>query len=142
MRSSLFYLLDKWCYRRVCVCVCACVRTHAKSLSHIWLFATPWTIAHQAPFSVHGILQAIIPDQGAIPFSRGSCGFRDWQADSLPLVPPGKPQASVYLVLAIHLLPIQSLFVLNLWPLEIGKRMNTKNIYSFNKMEESNHVTL
>ena len=63
-------------------------------------------------------------------------------AESLPLVPPGKPRVSVYLVLTISLLPIQSLFVLNLWPLEVGKRTNTKNIYSFNKMEESNHVTL
>ena len=27
-----------------------CVRV--KSLSHVWLFATPWTIAHQAPLSM------------------------------------------------------------------------------------------
>ena len=32
----------------VCVCVCVCVCT----LSHIRLFATPWTIAHQAPLSM------------------------------------------------------------------------------------------
>ena len=25
---------------------------HAKSLSHVWLLATPWTIAHQAPLSM------------------------------------------------------------------------------------------
>ena len=29
----------------VCVCVCVCV------LSHVQLFATPWTIAHQVPLS-------------------------------------------------------------------------------------------
>ena len=36
----------------LCVCVCLCV------LSHIWLFATLWTVAHGS--SVHGILQARI----------------------------------------------------------------------------------
>ena len=54
----------------VCVCVCVCVC--AQLLSHVWLFAT---------------------------YSRGSSRPRDlthvswvlhWQADSLPLVPPGK----------------------------------------------------
>ena len=31
-------------FLKVCVCV--------KSLSRVWLFATPWTIAHQAPLSM------------------------------------------------------------------------------------------
>ena len=35
----------------VCVCVCVCVYV-CESLSHIWLFATPWTIAHQALLSM------------------------------------------------------------------------------------------
>ena len=30
----------------VCVCVCACVHTCACVLSHVPLFATPWTVAH------------------------------------------------------------------------------------------------
>ena len=30
----------------MCVCVCVCV---AQSLSHVQLFAIPWTIARQAP---------------------------------------------------------------------------------------------
>ena len=30
----------------VCVCVCVCM------LSSVWLFAIPWTIAHQAPLSM------------------------------------------------------------------------------------------
>ena len=39
----------------------------------IWPFATPWTIAHQAPgSSVYGILQERILKWVAIPFSRGS----------------------------------------------------------------------
>ena len=36
----------------VCVCVYVCV---CESLSHVRLFATPWTVAHQAPLFM-GIL--------------------------------------------------------------------------------------
>ena len=48
--------------------------------------------------SVHGILQARILEWVAIPFSRGSSQLGiepaslHWQADSLPLEPPGKPE--------------------------------------------------
>ena len=45
-------------------------------LSHVQLFATPWTVARQV--SVHGILQARILEWVAIPFSRGSSWPRDW----------------------------------------------------------------
>ena len=56
----------------VCVCVCVCV----KSLSHVRLFATPWTVACQAPLSMrfsskntgvdcHFLLQGIFPTQGS-----------------------------------------------------------------------------
>jgi len=62
----------------VCVCVCVC-----KLLSHVQLFANPWTLcsppahsAHQNS-SVHGILQARILEWVAIPFSRGSSQPRD-----------------------------------------------------------------
>ena len=47
-----------------------------KSLSRVRLFATPWTVAYQAPpsmgFSLHGILQARILEWVAISFSRAS----------------------------------------------------------------------
>ena len=33
----------------VCVCVCVCAR--ARALSHVQLFATPWTVACQAPLT-------------------------------------------------------------------------------------------
>ena len=40
----------------LCVCVCTCTRMHAcscpQSLSHFWLFATPWTVARQVPLSM------------------------------------------------------------------------------------------
>ena len=40
-------------------------------LSHVWLFATPWTVAG------HGIFQARILEWVAISFSRGSSWLRD-----------------------------------------------------------------
>ena len=51
-------------------------KVKVKSLSRVQLFTTPWTVARQVS-SVHGILQARIPDWVAIPFSRGSSQPRD-----------------------------------------------------------------
>ena len=45
-------------------------------LSHVWLFATPWTVAPPG-FSVHGISQARILESVAISFSRGPSQPRD-----------------------------------------------------------------
>ena len=50
---------------------------HVQSLSHIQLFATPWTVAHQASLSVrfpigvdcHFLLQGNLPDPGIEPVS-------------------------------------------------------------------------
>ena len=38
----------------VCVCVCVCIESlsSVESLSHVQLFATPWTAAHQALLSM------------------------------------------------------------------------------------------
>ena len=55
---------------RVRVCVCVCAHAHAQSLSHVWLFATPWTVAHEAPLSMgfsHFLLQGLFPTQGSNP---------------------------------------------------------------------------
>ena len=46
-------------------------------LSHVQLFATPWTVACQAPLSVD-ILQARILEWVSISSSRGSSPPRDW----------------------------------------------------------------
>ena len=75
----------------------------AESLSHVRLFVTPWTVAHQALLSM-GILQARILEWVAMPSSRGSSDPRieprspELQADSLPSEPPGKP----YLLLLLQ----------------------------------------
>ena len=69
-------------------------------LSHVWLFAAPWTIARQAPPLSMGffrqeywsgllfLLQGIFPTQGS---NLCLLGFLHWQEDSLPWAPPGKP---------------------------------------------------
>ena len=71
--------------------------------SHVQLFATLWTVAHQA---FHGILQAKILEWVAMLSSRGSSWSKDqthvscllhWQAGSLSLVPPGKPNIYTYM---------------------------------------------
>ena len=98
----------------ICICVCRYVFQYVymymkwsevKSLSRVWLFATPWTVAYQA-FSVPGILQAGILEWVAISFSRRFSQPRDrtWvsrlQADGLPSEPPGK---SMYVYIYIHM---------------------------------------
>ena len=45
--------------------------------SHVWLFATLWTVAHQAPPFIHGILQARMLEWEAMPSSSGSSWPRD-----------------------------------------------------------------
>ena len=48
-------------------------KVKVKSLSHVWLFATPWTVTYQAhQATVHGVFQARILKWVAISFSRGS----------------------------------------------------------------------
>ena len=69
-----------------------------KSLNSVQHFATPWTVAHQAPLSM-GFFQAKVLEWVAIFSSRGSSWPRDriwsptFQADTLPSEPPGKPHS-------------------------------------------------
>ena len=46
--------------------MCACMLSR---FSHVQLFVTPWTVAHQASLSM-GILQARIQERIAMPSSR------------------------------------------------------------------------
>ena len=54
--------------------LCACILSH---FSHVPLFPTLCTVAHQAPLFM-GILQARILERVAMPFSRGSSRPSDW----------------------------------------------------------------
>ena len=73
---------------------------HVCVLSQILLFVTPWTVApptllcpwdslgENTGVDCHALLQGIFLIQGSNPHH---LHLLHWQADSLPLVPPGKP---------------------------------------------------
>ena len=70
----------------------------AELVSRVWLFATPWTIACQAPLSVHGDSPGKqywsglpCPPPGDLPNTRIKPRSPALQVDSLPSEPPGKP---------------------------------------------------
>ena len=79
----------------------------AQMLSRVWLFATPWTVALPGS-SDQGISQPRILEWVAISFSRGIFPTQEsnphlslllhWQADALPLAPPGKPNLTILLL--------------------------------------------
>ena len=67
-----------------------------KLLSHVRLFATPWTVAYQASLSVgfsrQGYWRGVpFPSPGDLPDPGIEAGFPTLQADALPSEPPGKP---------------------------------------------------
>ena len=79
--------------------ICACMLSH---LSRVCLFATPWTVARQAPLSMgfprreywSGLPVASprdLPNPGIEPIS---LYLLHWQAGSSPLGPPGKRSPS------------------------------------------------
>ena len=74
-----------WSSAHIHPCVCIVARSCR-------LFATPWTVAHQAPLSM-GILQARILEWVAMPSSRGS---------SQPRLNPGLPHCSRVLYYLSH----------------------------------------
>ena len=66
------------------------------SFSHIRLFATPWTVAYQAPLSMKFSRQEYwsglpYPSPGDLPDPGIKPMFPALQADTLPSEPPGKP---------------------------------------------------
>ena len=70
----------------------ACIQ----SLSHVQLFATPWTVAHQNPMSMEFSRQEYwsglpFPSPGDFPDPGIEPGSPELPADSLPSEPPGKP---------------------------------------------------
>ena len=86
-------------------------KVKVKSLSHVWLLATPWTAAYQAPLSMgfsrqeywsgvpllspkstamgcYSLLHGSLPTQGS---NLCLLHLLYWQVGSLPLFPPEKP---------------------------------------------------
>ena len=80
---QILYLLSHWDFSWIGVCVCVC-----ESLSHVWLFVTPYSIACQTSLSMEFSRQywselpfpspEELPNPGIKPRSSAS------QADSLP----------------------------------------------------------
>ena len=69
---------------KFCVCVCVCVCSHG-------VFATPWTVAHQAPLSMGFPRQEYksglpFPSSGDLPYPGIKPGSLALLEDSLPLV--------------------------------------------------------
>ena len=95
--------------QRLMCAVCMC----AKHVSHVWLFVTPWTVALQAPLSMgssrqeywmgcHALLQGIFLNQWS------NLNLLHWQANSLPLAPPGKLPAAAAAAAAAAAKSLQS----------------------------------
>ena len=85
--------------------LCACMLSH---FSSVWLFVTLWTVAHQAPlskgFSRKEYWSGLSwPPPGYLPNPGIEPRSPTLQADSLPLVPPGKPDTSLHLAKILHL---------------------------------------
>ena len=84
------------------VCLCVYTHTRAHSVSHVQLFGTLWTVAHQAPMSMEFSRQEYwsrlpfptpgdLPNPGIQPASLGSPALA---GDSLPLGHLGSPHES------------------------------------------------
>ena len=76
---------------------CFPCESEVKSLSHVRLYATPWTVAYQAPPSMEFSRQEYwsglpFPSPGDLPDPGIEPGSPTLQADALPSEPPGKPQ--------------------------------------------------
>ena len=77
-------------------CFTTSARLEVKSLSHFQLFATPWTVAYQAPPSMGFSRQKYwsglpFPSPGNLPDPGMEPGSPALQADALPSEPPGSP---------------------------------------------------
>ena len=69
--------------------------------SRVQLFATPWTVAHQAPLSTRSSRQEYwsglsCPSSGDLPNPGIKPGSPTWLVNSLPSEPAGKPILGLY----------------------------------------------
>ena len=70
-------------------------KVKVRSLSRVWLFATPWTVAYQAPLSMGFSRQEHwsglpFPSPGDLPDPGIKLGSPAFQIDALTSEPPGK----------------------------------------------------
>ena len=86
-----------------------------QSLSRVWLFATPWTAAYQAPLSMGFSKQECwsglpFPSAGDLPDPGIEPGSPTLQEDALPSEPPGKLKRLGY--------AIPNVEIFHLWDME------------------------
>ena len=82
------------------------IDTHAKLLSHVWLFVTPWTVAHQAPLSMEFSWQGYwsrFPLEGDLPEPGIKPASPELQVHSFTAEPPGKPISWVLLLYSFYI---------------------------------------
>ena len=92
--------------------LCSIVVAVIQLWSHVWLFGTPWTVAHQAPVSIWFLRQKYCPlEWVAISISRGFSQSRDQTCVSLfpelagwffSTEPPGKPSIVEYIDIYVY----------------------------------------
>ena len=87
------------------ICMVSGLILIVKSLSRVWLFVTPWTIAHQAPPSMEFSRQEYwsglpFPSAGDLPYPGIEPGSPALQADALPSEPPRNPIHRVLILIA------------------------------------------
>ena len=95
-------------------------KSEVKSLSCVRLFATPWTVAYQAPPSMGFSRQEYwsgvpLPSPGDLPNLGIELGSPAFQADALTTEPPGKNRIHLHLInyLSCHLV---LKFLVLTWP--------------------------
>ena len=79
-----------------CVCVCegvgVCVCAHTQSLSRVWLFATPWTVAHSPVFPRQEYGSGLpFPPPGDLPNPQIEPGSSALAGRFFTTAPSGKP---------------------------------------------------
>ena len=72
-----------------------CMKVKVKSLTRVRLFATPWTVAYQAPLSMRFSRQEYwsglpFPSPGGLPDPGIKPGSPALESDALTSEPPGK----------------------------------------------------
>ena len=77
------------------MCIHMCMKVKVKSLTRVRLFATPWTVAYQAPLSMRFSRQEYwsglpFPSPGDLPDPGIEPGSPALESDALTSEPPGK----------------------------------------------------